>query len=112
MVYEFKSRATGSVLMLAPVAETLLEIIGKAAGPRGVITVEELGPAIVALQTAVQQERQAQAQADRETRGDGKAHEDQPAETEPRVSLAQRAFALIEMFTRARDAGKAVTWGL
>lgn len=64
MLYEFKSRATGSVVMTQPVAERVLEIIGKEPGPKGIVTVDQMPEAIAALEKAVAEERARQAQAD------------------------------------------------
>jgi hypothetical protein len=115
MLYEFKSKATGTVVMTGPVAERMLAIIGKEPAARGIITVEQLGPAIEALQQAVARERAESAA------GDERGGHDDPAETignddrddlRRSVSLAQRAFPLIEMFTAARAADRDVTWGV
>ena len=101
MLYEFKCRATGSVVMTQPVAERLLEIIGKARGAKGIITVAEMGPAIAALRAAVAAER---AQAAPDDQGEG----DEPAQ----VGLAQRAWPLIDMLTAAAQAERDITWGV
>jgi hypothetical protein len=125
MLYEFKSKATGTVVMTGPVAERMLAIIGKEPGARGIITVEQLGPAIEALQQAVAQERAEGAAGDQDTgRNDGRHGEyggdwaagaggaDDRDDPRRSVSLAQRAFPLIEMFTAARAADRDVTWGV
>ena len=106
MLYEFKSKATGTVVMTGEVAERLLAIVGKAPGRTGIFTVEQMGPAIAALQAAVELEKAAQTP---------EAQEDQEeaAVDGPRaVSLAQRAWPLIDMLRTARTADKVVTWGV
>ena len=50
MLYKFKSKATADLVMLQPNAEELLKIIGKAAGPTGIITVAQANAAIAAIQ--------------------------------------------------------------
>jgi hypothetical protein len=118
MLYEFKSKATGTVVMTGPVAERMLAIIGKEPAARGIVTVEQLGPAIEALQQAVARERAEGAAGDGRDGRDG--HDDASGANgnddrdDPRrsVSLAQRAFPLIEMFTAARAADRDVTWGV
>jgi hypothetical protein len=116
MLYEFKSKATGTVVMTGPVAERMLAIIGKEPAARGIITVEQLGPAIDALQQAVARERAEGAAGDAQRGQSDPADDAQPDEdrNDPRraVSLAQRAFPLIEMFTAARAAARDVTWGV
>jgi hypothetical protein len=110
MLYEFKSRATGTVVMTGPVAEQVLAIVGKAAGPQGIFTVEQMGPAIAALQAAVERERTERASDARDADRDG-ADEDE-ADRTPSISLAQRAWPLMDMLRAARAADQVVTWGI
>jgi hypothetical protein len=115
MLYEFKSKATGTVVMTGPVAERMLAIIGKDAGPKGIITVEQLGPAIEALQQAVERDRaegqppETNEPADRDGR-DGR--DDTAADSHRAVSLSQRAWPLLEMMNAARSANQPITWGV
>jgi hypothetical protein len=105
MLYEFKSKATGPVVMTGPVAERLLAIVGKAPGPRGIFTVEQMGPAIAALQAAVEREKAESGGADEDENGP-------PADGPRAVSLAQRAWPLIDMLRAAQHAEQPVTWGV
>lgn len=111
MIYEFKSRATGSVIMTKPVAEWILQIVGKTPGATGIITVDQMPGAVAALRKAIDEERRAlRAEAEAGTtpeEGGAEAAD----ETYP-VSLAQRAFPFIEMLEAAHKAGKDVTWGV
>lgn len=116
MIYEFKSRATGTVIMTRPVAEWILQIVGKTAGPAGIVTVEQMPGAIAALRKAIEAERQALraesqggTQRDAGAQDGAAAHDDADHVT---VSLAQRAFPFIEMLEAAHKAGKDVTWGV
>ena len=109
MLYQFKSRATGSVFMIQSVAEHILAIIGKEPGQTGIVTVEQIPAAIAALHKAVE-ESEANPQDTRESRDDGDPNdEDQDGVA---VSLAQRAYPFIEMLEDAHRAGKDVTWGV
>ena len=56
MLYRFKSRNAGDVIMLEPNGKRVLEIIGKEPGPKGIVLVELMPQAIAALQAAVAQE--------------------------------------------------------
>ena len=104
MLYEFKSKATGSVVMTGPIAERLLAIVGKDAGPKGIFTVEQMPAAIAALQAAVEREK-AEAPADDEA--------GEPSPGAPRaVTLAQRAWPLIDMLQAAHRKGEPITWGV
>lgn len=104
MLYEFKSKATGTVVMTGPVAEQLLAVVGKEAAPKGIFTVEQMPDAIAALQAAIEREK---------TEGPGDEEAEAPAPGSPRaVTLAQRAWPLIEMLRDAHRAGQPITWGV
>ncbi len=109
MLYQFKSRATGSVFMIQSVAEHVLSIIGKEPGKTGIITVEQIPAAVTALHKAVE-ESEANPQDTRESGPGGEANgEDQDGVA---ISLAQRAYPFIEMLEEAHRADKDVTWGV
>lgn len=116
MLYEFKSKAAGTVVMTGPVAERLLAIVGKPAGPQGIFTVEQMGPAIEALQAAIERERVELAAIDREARArdgdDPDAEREREALAAHNVSLAQRAWPLIDLLKTARQKEHPVTWGV
>jgi cyclopropane-fatty-acyl-phospholipid synthase len=108
MLYEFKSKAAGTVVMTGAVGDRMLAIIGRAPGAQGVFTPEQLGAAIEALQAAIAAEKLAPAPSTAETDKDDEAAE----KSGKSISLAQRALPLIELLTAARAAGKPVTWGV
>jgi Domain of unknown function (DUF1840) len=102
MIYEFKSRATGSLVMTSDVAEALLHIIGKQKGPQGVIVPDAMPAAIDALNKAIALQKSAEGSNDKADDDEGK----------PKISLAQRALPFIEMMQRAHSADKEITWGV
>lgn len=111
MLYKFKSRVTGDLIMLQPNGQRILRIIGldKPDTPsgQGILLPEQIPGAIAALQAAVAQE-EAQQQA---------ALADTPAQQTglPQrggISLRQRAHPFIEMLRRCEQAGEAVMWGV
>lgn len=108
MLYEFKSRAAGTVVMTQPIAERILGIIGKAPGSPGIITVEAMPDAIAALERAVGDEKRngppPQGQPDA-------AGADNDDERRNPVSLSQRAYPFIELLKAAHAGNKPVTWG-
>ena len=113
MIYEFKSRATGTIVMTGKVAERMLGIIGKPAEAKGIVTVAQLPAALASLRSASEDERRAIELAQAQTAG---APHDRDAEDDGArgdvISLAQRASPLIEMFERALAAERDVTWGI
>ena len=53
MLYKFKSKAAGDLIMLEPNGRRVLEIIGKDAAPKGIIQPEQMQGAISALEAAI-----------------------------------------------------------
>ncbi len=115
MLVRFNSSAAGEMVTMAPTARRLLGIIGKECTARGVITAEQLPDALARLRQAVVEEREAlraaAAGAD-EDAGDADAGgEDGRAGGQPPVvTLAQRAWPLIELFERTRNEDGYVVW--
>jgi hypothetical protein len=105
MLYEFKSKATGNVVMTGPIAERLLAIVGREPSAKGIFTVEQMPEAIAALQAAVEREKAESGGADEDENGP-------PADGPRAVSLAQRAWPLIDMLRTAHAAKQPVTWGV
>jgi len=107
MLYKFKSKAAGDLIMLEPNGRRVLEIIGKDAGPKGIILAEEMPAAIAALNTAIEREEAEQKAAADEARAKG--------QVPPRfdaVSLRQRAVPFLDMLKRCSAAGKEIVWGV
>ena len=107
MLYKFKSKAAGDLIMLEPNGRRVLEIIGKDAGPKGIILAEEMPGAIRALDSAIEREEAEQKAAIEEAKARG--------EVPPRfgdVSLRQRAVPFIDMLKRCQQAGQDVVWGV
>ena len=100
----FRSKAAGEIFYLAENARRLFDILGKEAGPRGVITAAQLPDAIAKLVAAVEAEQaqlKAAEQSDEEAAGAVRA-----------VTLGQRAYPLLEMLRAARKRNVDVTWGV
>ena len=100
MLYEFRSRATGTVTMVGKSAEQVLQIIG-------IITVAQIPAAISALVTAAERE-----QPPAETQTEAGDEESREALGANFVSLRQRVYPLIELMREARAADVDVTWGV
>lgn len=98
MLYKFKSKDYGDVIMLEPDGRRVLEIIGKDAGPQGIILPEQMPAAIEALQAAIVEEERAEKEAG-VVQGDG-------------PGLRQRALPFIELLQRNHRAGHEVVWGV
>ncbi len=106
MLYIFKSKAAGDVIMLQPNGEHILQIIGKDPGPKGIVLPQQMPAAIAALEQAIAQGQSAQAvQSDKSDKPD-----DAPAAD--RVSLRQRAAPFIDMLKRCHKADTEIVWGV
>src|SRR6478735_2877113 len=101
MLYKFKSKATGDLIMLEPNGRRVLEIIGKDAGPKGIILPEEMPAAIGALEAAIAKEEQEQEQVAAEAKAKGEVARG----SSDNVSLRQRAVPFLDMLRRASGAG-------
>lgn len=105
MMYKFKSKAAGDVIMLGPNGDQLLGLIGKTPGPKGIIEPADMPAAIAALERAVAEEEAARSAARAEADAEG-------GDERPRgISLRQRVWPMVEMMKRAQAEGHVITWG-
>lgn len=93
--------------MLEPNGRQVLGIIGKDAGPKGIILPEEMSAAVAALEGAIAKE-EADHKASAE---EAKASGGKPSHPEG-VALRQRAVPFIDMLRRCQGAGKEIVWGV
>jgi regulator of protease activity HflC (stomatin/prohibitin superfamily) len=107
MLYKFKSKATGDLIMLEPNGRQVLQAIGKDAGPKGIILPGEMPGAIAALEAAIAREESQRQAATDEAKAKGEA-----APGHDPVSLRQRAVPFLDMLRRASAAGKEIVWGV
>jgi len=107
MLYKFKSKATGDLIMLEPNGRRVLEAIGKDAGPKGIIQAGEMSGAIAQLEAAIAREEAQQNAAADEANAKGEA-----AAQGDSVSLRQRALPFIDMLRRAEKEQADVVWGV
>jgi hypothetical protein len=98
MLYKFKSKDAGDVIMLEANGRKVLEIIGKDAGPKGIILPEQMAAAIAALQAAIKHEESGDPD-EGAVPGDG-------------LGLRQRAVPFIDMLQRNLKSGHEVVWGV
>jgi hypothetical protein len=126
MLYKFKSKATGDLIMLELQGRQILKIIGKEPGSQGIIEPKDMMAAIDALQRAVvleEEARQAAREAEREAQkeiqraAEGVAAD--PTKTGAHVgsdkgaiSLKQRVVPFIDMLRRAHAEDKDIVWGV
>ena len=97
VLYKFKSKNAGDVIMLEANGRRILEVIGKGAGATGIILPEQMAAAIAALEAAIAEEESADNK-------DDPLHGDAPG-------LRQRAMPFIDMLKRNQRANTEVVWG-
>ncbi len=113
MLYKFKSKATGDLIMLEPQGKHILKLIGKEAGAKGIILPNEMLAAIDALNAAVVQEELTIQGAKDASKGEGEDGSTAPTAEGPRaISLKQRVVPFIDMLRRAHAEDKEVVWGV
>lgn len=106
MIYKFKSKATGDLVMTGPVGDRLLCLIGKDAASRGIIEPPSMPAAMRALEAAVSAD-EARLQVETDTSFDGP-----DPEAVSKVTLRQHVWPMIEMLKRAHGGGEAIVWGV
>ena len=99
MMYKFKSKATGDLIMTQPVGDRVLGLIGKAVTPQGIIEVDQMQAAMSALESAVA------AEAPKPASDNDDSHK------ADNVGLRQRVWPMVEMMKRAAAEQQPITWG-
>lgn len=107
MLYKFKSKAAGDLIMLEPTGRRVLQIVGKDPGPKGIIQPGEMPAAIAKLEAAIAREESEQQAAVDEAKARGEV----PPKFDA-VSLRQRAVPFIDMLRRAQKENTDVVWGV
>jgi hypothetical protein len=104
MIYKFKSKAAGDVIMMGPGGDAVLRIIGKEPAAKGIIEPASMPGAMKAIEQAVA--------ADEAARKPDTDDDEGKAPKGDGVSLRQRAWPLLEMMKRAHSAGEPIVWGV
>jgi uncharacterized protein DUF1840 len=102
-MYRFKSKADGDLIMLAPVGDQILRILGREPAPQGIIEAAALPQAIAALEQAIVAAERA--------RGAG-PDDDDDAGGAKAVGLRQRAWPMLEMMRRSLAERADIVWGV
>ena len=101
MIYKFKSKATGDVIMLGPNGDQLLRLLGREPAAQGIIEVDAMPAAVATLEAAVAAEEAA---------GTAKAED---ADGKPKgISLRQRVWPMVDALKRANAAREPGVWGV
>ena len=115
MLVTFKSHASADVIMFGDAAKKLIAILGKDPhGAQGIITAQQLPEAIACLKAAIEEDRARQAELERRRTEADEAADKEAGRTgmAAPVSLAQRAWPLLNMLETAHKEEVPVTWGV
>lgn len=116
MSIEFKSQATGPILMLNETAQQIFKIIGKEPTPQGIITVAQMDDILARLHEALERDalRPSKLEQIEQMIDHGKDISDPGLKEEVKnvVSLKQRIWPFMEMIQLSKQAGKDIVWGI
>ena len=111
MLYKFKSKVTGDLIMLEPNGRRLLQIIGKesssAQPDKGIVLPQQMPAAVNALEAAIAKEDAERQAAMAQAMAEGRE-----APKFEALGLRQRALPFIDMLRRCEQAGEPITWGV
>lgn len=99
MIYKFRCKATGDLIMLGPVGDQLLRLVGREPAPKGIFEVKDMPALVAALRDAVQREA-------------APAEDEDDDETKNKVTLRQRVWPMVQMLEQAQTAGEPIVWGV
>ena len=105
-MYRFKSKADGDLIMMAPVGDQLLRIIGREPAGKGIVEVAALPQAIAALEQAIAAAELARVESRKAD------DDDDDAGGANAISLQQRAWPLLEMMRRSLAERADIVWGV
>ena len=115
MIYKFKSKASGDVIMLQRNGDQMLRLIGREPAAQGIIEVAHMAAAISALRASLLA-AEASARSDKDGQGGaggpGDQDDDETAAGRGSVTLRQRLWPVIDLLERSLAAGEPVVWGV
>jgi hypothetical protein len=107
MIYKFKSKVSGDVIMTGSVGDDVLRLLGKVPAAQGILEAAHMAQAIATLEQAVLMQEQADEQARLDAQVEG-----QKMPISEGVTLRQRVWPLIEMLKRSASEHADVVWGV
>jgi len=106
MLYKFKSKAAGDVIMLGPNGDQVMRLVGREPAPQGIFEVTQMPTLVAALEQAVAADERMREEAGKD---DGK--DDEVKAKGDGVTLRQRVWPLVDMLRRCHAAREVITWG-
>jgi hypothetical protein len=119
MLFKFKSKATGDLIMLEPNGRHVLQIIGKDPSSTGIILPAQMPTALAALESAIASEEVAIAETKAAAKLNAKNPFGDEAENTKKtysnadaIPLRQRALPFMELLKSSHSAGVEIVWGV
>lgn len=106
MIYRFRSKASGDLIMLGPLGDRLLRAWGREPSAKGIVEVADMPQALAQLDAAIAAEAAELATARALALSEGKTP---PTDT---LSLRQRWWPMREMLERCHGAAEVIVWGV
>ena len=107
MLYKFRSKAGGDVIMMGPTGDQMLSLLGRSPAPQGIITKADMAAAIAALEKAVSDDEATFAASVAEAKNAGEA-----APKRSGIQLHQRAAPLLDLMRHALRENEDIVWGV
>jgi len=107
MIYKFKSKAAGDVIMLGPNGDAMLRALGREPAPQGIVEPAAMAAAITSLERAIAADEAQRAEAEQAAAARG-----EPLPPREGVTPRQRFAPVIELFRRSQAQGEPVVWGV
>lgn len=107
MLYKFKSKAAGDVVMLGENGDQVLRLLGREPAPQGILEVADMPALRTTLEQAVIAEEAEHSKAQAEAEAEGRHLPAQDG-----IGLRQRVWPLLEMMKRAEAANYPIVWGV
>lgn len=106
MIYKFKSKAAGDIIMMGPTGDQVLRAIGREPAPKGIVEPDAMPAAMAAIERAIEADEAARREAE------AKAGTEGTRLPPPGVTLRQRAWPMVEMLKRAHAGNVPIVWGV
>jgi hypothetical protein len=111
MLYKFKSKASGDVIMFETHAKALLEIMGKDPSAKGILLVADMPKALEALEAALKKHGH-EAGHEEGHASPAKHGSKEQEQASLAVSLGQRAAPMRQMIKQCILEGHPIVWGV
>lgn len=112
MLFKFKSKVAGDLIMLEPNGRRVLEIIGKDSSMAGILLPAQIPAALSALASAIKEEGAAIEKAKRNLNANSSDADCAAPNTSHVIPLRQRTLPFVELLKRCLKADAEIVWGV